>query len=237
MIAHRQKLIKMADASKLGWRVVNEYVSNHLASDSDDEKRIYKAEARASRKLKADKTKRRRPCTMPYGRLTVKATAEQTTNMETSQLNRRPSGLCFARGKPGHWRGAPECTASASINKISTKISFNLSDKSAWGESIGKSSGSVYEQIIDKGSCKALDQGNSDFCQIKPILLKEQGSVSRIKLCKSKWQEATDSKHILNIVEHGYKLPLKQLPDSIILKNNKSARENMSFFRMKYRYC
>ena len=36
MIAHRQKLIKMADASELGWRVVNEYVSNPLASDSDD---------------------------------------------------------------------------------------------------------------------------------------------------------------------------------------------------------
>ena len=233
MIAHRQKLIKMADASDLGWRVVNEYVSNPLASDSDDEKRIYKAEARASRKLKADKTKRRRPRTMPYGRPTVKATAEQTTNMVTPQPNRRPPGLCFACGKPGHWRGAPECTASASNNKISTKISFNLSDKSARGESIGKSSaGSVYEQIIDKGSCKASDQDNYDFCQIKPIVLKEQGSespVGRLKLCKSKWQEATDSKYILDIVEHGYKLPLKQLPDSIILKNNKSARENMSF--------
>ena len=100
MIAHRQKLIKMADASELGWRVVNEYVSNPLASDSDDEKKIYKAEARASRKLKADKTKRRRR-SMP-GRPTVKATAEQTTNMVTSQPNRRPPGLCFACGKPGH---------------------------------------------------------------------------------------------------------------------------------------
>ena len=44
MIAHRQKLIKMADASELGWRVVNEYVSNPLASDSDDEKRIYRGQ-------------------------------------------------------------------------------------------------------------------------------------------------------------------------------------------------
>ena len=63
-------------------------------------------------------------------------------------------------------------------------------------------------------------------------MLKEQGSespVGRLKLCKSKWQEATDSKYIIDIVEHGNKLPLKQLPASIILKNNKSARENMSF--------
>ena len=53
--------------------------------------------------------------------------------------------------------------------------------------------------------------------------------MGRLKLCKTKLQEATDSKYILDIAEHGYKLPLKKLPDSIILKNNKSARENMSF--------
>ena len=33
-----------------------------------------------------------------------------------------------------------------------------------------------------------------------------------------KWQEATESKYIVDIYGHGYKLPLKQLPDSIILK-------------------
>ena len=100
---------------------------------------------------------------------------------------------------------------------------FNLSDKSSRGESIGNSSvGSVYDQIVDRGSCKASDQGNSDFCKIKPIVLKEQeseSSVGHLKLCKSKRQEATDSKYILDIVKHGCKLPLKQLPDSIILKN------------------
>ena len=90
MIAHRLNLIKLADASAIGWRVVNEYVSNPLASDSDDEEKIYKAEARASRKLKADKTKKRRPRTMPYGRPTVKAIPEETTNMMTSPPNRRP---------------------------------------------------------------------------------------------------------------------------------------------------
>ena len=52
MIAHRQKRIKMADSSELGWRVVSEYVSNPLESDSDNRKRIYKTEARASRKYK-----------------------------------------------------------------------------------------------------------------------------------------------------------------------------------------
>ena len=58
MISHRQKLIKMADASESGWRVVTEYETNPLASDSDDEKRINRAESRASKKLKLEKAKR-----------------------------------------------------------------------------------------------------------------------------------------------------------------------------------
>ena len=40
MVAHGQKLIKMVDASELGWMVVIEYVVNPLASDSEDEKRM-----------------------------------------------------------------------------------------------------------------------------------------------------------------------------------------------------
>lgn len=60
LIRHRQKLIKMADASDLGWKVAREYESNPLANDFDDEKRIIKAEQRASRKAQQDKIKRTR---------------------------------------------------------------------------------------------------------------------------------------------------------------------------------
>ena len=105
---------------------------------------------------------------MPYGRPKVKSTPEHKTKMVTSQLNRRPPGLYFACWKPGQWSGAPECTASASNNKIRTKTSLNLSDNSSRGESIGKPSEvSVYEQIVGKWLCKASEQGPSDFCKIK----------------------------------------------------------------------
>jgi hypothetical protein len=43
---------------QLRWRVVDEYVSNPLAEDSDDEKKIYKAQTRAESKLKKEKAKR-----------------------------------------------------------------------------------------------------------------------------------------------------------------------------------
>jgi hypothetical protein len=35
LIKNRQKLIKLADSSEAGWRVVDGYVSNSLAEDSD----------------------------------------------------------------------------------------------------------------------------------------------------------------------------------------------------------
>ena len=56
IIKEWQKLIRVADRSEHGWATVNEYVTDELADDSDDEKRLFKAEARAGRKLQASKT-------------------------------------------------------------------------------------------------------------------------------------------------------------------------------------
>ena len=44
LLADRQKLIKIADRSDNGWGVVAEYTADELAEDSDDEKRLEKAE-------------------------------------------------------------------------------------------------------------------------------------------------------------------------------------------------
>jgi hypothetical protein len=48
----------IADSSDLGWRVVQEYEANPLADESNDEKKLFKAEARAERKVKAEKSKK-----------------------------------------------------------------------------------------------------------------------------------------------------------------------------------
>ena len=57
VISKRVKAIKLADKSEFGWVTVDEYLSDELASDSDDEKRIYRAERRAG--IKINKEKRR----------------------------------------------------------------------------------------------------------------------------------------------------------------------------------
>jgi len=37
LINYRQKLVKLADTSEAGWKAVEEYVANPIASDSDDD--------------------------------------------------------------------------------------------------------------------------------------------------------------------------------------------------------
>ena len=59
LINHRQKLIRIADEAEMGWKVVQEYDAHPLADDSEDEKRLYRAESRANRKAKAEKAKQR----------------------------------------------------------------------------------------------------------------------------------------------------------------------------------
>ena len=55
LIKKRQKLIKLADRTKDGWQVAQEYESDDLASDSADEKRIRKAKSAVERKRKEAK--------------------------------------------------------------------------------------------------------------------------------------------------------------------------------------
>ena len=52
LINLRQKNILIADRSEHGWATVAEYEEDELADNSDDEKRLFRAEVRAGRKLK-----------------------------------------------------------------------------------------------------------------------------------------------------------------------------------------
>ena len=50
LLKQRQKKVKLADKSEAGWLAVKEYEAEELASNSEDEKRIRKAQASALRK-------------------------------------------------------------------------------------------------------------------------------------------------------------------------------------------
>ena len=86
LVKNRQKLVKLADSTDLGWRVDQEYESNPLADDSDDEKKMIKAQSRAERKFKAEKTKRNAARSHPYGQAS-------TSRAHTSSAPGGPPGL------------------------------------------------------------------------------------------------------------------------------------------------
>ena len=56
IIEKRQKFIRIADKNRDGWLVVQEYESDDLASDSEDEKKIRKVKAAAEKKRKEAKS-------------------------------------------------------------------------------------------------------------------------------------------------------------------------------------
>ena len=213
MIRHRQKLVQIADTSELGWRTVAEYETNPIASDSEDEKRIHKAEARASRKDKTEKSRKRPVRNAPYPRSRPRFEATPPTQMSSGPQQRH--GVCFLCGKPGHWKNECSQRDRPSNNKISTPFSI---------VTVGK------REVTEEGVAEVPDR------IVEPIEGKKEhvhvvSPVGRLKGSVGKWKEVTESNYIIDVVENGYRLPFLVEPSEARLKNNKSARDNPDFVK------
>ena len=121
-IKKRNKLLVMADRSEQGWDAVKEYLTDDVASDSDDARKMKQAEKRAAeKKKKKEKAK-------PYDRYhsASKASSSRSSGVFSGQrYNEPPWGKgegywkrssektrgeerCFGCGKRGHYRN--QCT-------------------------------------------------------------------------------------------------------------------------------
>ncbi|CAC5359725.1 unnamed protein product [Mytilus coruscus] len=114
-LKHRNKLIKIADTSDGGWDTARQYEANPIASDSEDESKIIRAENRAIRK----KTTKSKPAAKQQQ---IPATASSSFISQQPFRGGQPSwyggfpyaqeqyagksqrGPCFNCGSYKHWR-------------------------------------------------------------------------------------------------------------------------------------
>jgi hypothetical protein len=217
----------------LGWRVVQEYDTNPLASDSDDEKRIFKVEARASWKYKADKSKKTKSArNWPYRKQRMFTETSPGSQQLVGRQGRRP-GLCFACGKMGHWRGATECPKRNTNNKISNDLFTCVNRENIYDGccdcNLSNSEGDVLHILYLN---EKYVEEHKICSQLRFVEEQEDtvvSPVSRLKNCVNKCKEASDSAYIIQVVEKGYMLPLKEVPTRVVLRSNRSARDNIKF--------
>ena len=142
LINKRNKLIGIADKSDDGWKVIDEHLSDELASNTDEEKHIRMAQARAACKKKISQSAKcpqakpynrsRRPfshsegsASLSYGNAHDLFRGHSAPNRSyfgssLGYAGRRiagPNNKCFVCGKSGYWR--KDC--SSTTNKQGTK--------------------------------------------------------------------------------------------------------------------
>ena len=209
LIHQRQKLIKLADSSKTGWRTVQEYTQHELASDEEDEKRIFKAEIRAEKKLKEERIQKARVNrrTTPYPER-----APSTQNQPKPYEGGKKSGTCFKCGFAGHW--AKDCNNGnkETSSKLSTCTYTSTLEN-------------ITESFCNVKNCDTEKQSNES--RFVALVDEDVTPVGRLKDHLTKWVKIDADKYILDVISSGYKIPFKSIPDRVCLNNNKSARDNV----------
>ncbi|VDI05545.1 Hypothetical predicted protein [Mytilus galloprovincialis] len=189
IVQERQKLIKLADSSQLGWKVVNEYVANPIAEDSEDERKMLRAQSRAERKSKAEKTKKSiKPRQVPYAR-----NADKDDSFKP--------GKCFNCGKRGHW--ADNCPDRK--QKISNSLYLSNLDSSSLFCSSDDNFYCNNSKIRNANEKVSITIDCLQKVDLVTYVEKPVSPVGRLKNAIDEWRLITGNTHIIDVIQNGFK--------------------------------
>ena len=178
-------------------------------SDEKDEKRIFKAEIQAEKKLKEERIQKARVSRRnnPYPEKN-----SSTQSQPKSYESGKKSGTCFKCGMAGHW--AKDCTSftKESNSKLSTS-SLSSTDKDSFH---------LENDLLVSNENQS--QESRSVAQVE----ENESPVGRLRGHLAKWLEIQADDYILDIIRNGYRIPFKSIPDRVCLNNNKSARDNVT---------
>ena len=87
----------------------------------------------------------------------------------------------------------------------------------------------IFDSSLFSISCASKEKVYMKACN--KDIVSELSPVGRLKSRYGKWADITSNGFILSVIEDGYKIPFKEMPESVDLKNNKTARDSMEFVK------
>ena len=144
---------------------MDEYVQSEIASDEEDQKRIHRAQARASRKVKADRGQKTRTRWTSYrgSRFNHPVTPVATVTSQTLHQQHAPQqgrlGTCFSCGRGGHLRfECPNAKTNIKLSILDNYVS-GICLKGGWSEndtqvsSVQQNVGEYRKESLQIGKC------------------------------------------------------------------------------------
>ena len=230
----RNKLIRIADSSAGGWDTVRLYEANPIASDSDDESKIYKAENRALRESVL--VPGARHLLWALGLLVPVLFLQQghgdhpvfLSGQQHSQ-HIQVCSLFVAPTVPLHSSQRLDLgPVHASSVESTTMSEDNVHISTEQQERPGTS-----QPIKQTGNLKD-EYGFDSFRFTHDFYEYEQGQKhllvkGRLRKNIQFWRDIGASEFVLDVIEHGYKIPFYSMPQQSFSHNNRSALSEYEF--------